>query len=240
MSTTDVQKINLAQTPQMFQNGLAEFRAEIARAPYGVTVQDTVSQAAAIVITWRAGRAWVRANPMVSHAVINAACALLDESALQALTDLRRNFNQALTEYKRKLRDPDPEIAADEALRIWARVERQLVGGVSVSAVIGDADAATLRVIGEEIKSWRRAQMPDNVQGADYQAQGDMELITLRRYELATPEQRTRLDQAKAASQGEYRVNMSLGAAEHHIKFLADAEPGNTILPEWGPTELRV
>ena len=235
------QTVNLGQAPQMFQNRLAEFRAQIARTAYGASVEDTVAKAAAIVNTWRTGRKWVMDDPMVSNAVIDVGVALLDETALQALADLRTAFDKALAEYKRKLEDPAAAIAPDAAMRIWARVERQLAAGVEFYAIVAEeTDLPTLTVIAEEIKSWRRAQMPGDLQSANFIADGDLELVNARRYELATVEQRARMDRAKASSKGEYNVNLSLGAAEHHIRHLNDAEPGRTILPEWNGNILRV
>lgn len=240
MAIAEVRQVNLAQTPAMFQNGLAERRAQLARIPYGATVTTTTPKAADVVTTWRDARAWVMADPMVSNAVIDAAVGLLDEAALQALADLRTNFDQALAEYRRKLVDPTPAPAAADAMRIWARVERQLVAGVGLDAIVADADVTTLAVIQDEIRSWRRAQMPGDLQSANFIADGDLELVNQRRRELATPAQRANLDKAEQSAKGEYRVNLALGAAEHHVRHLNAAEPGRTVLPMWGEGELMV
>lgn len=235
------QTVNLAQTPQMFQNRLAEFRANLARIPYGATVTNTVPKAAEIVQTWRVARKWVMDDRMVSNAVIDVAVGLLDDSALQALADLRTGFGKALAEYRAKLVDPAPDLAAPDAMRIWARVQRQLDGGVELSNIIDDeTDLATLKVIGEEVKSYRRSKMAGDLRSADYIAAADVEAVNLRRYELATPAQRVNLDMAKESAKGEYNTNLSLGAAEHHVQHLNAAEPGNTIMPAWNGAILRV
>lgn len=239
--TTVAQGINLAQTPALFQGKLAEFRASIARTPFGATVQNTTPKAAEIVTTWRAARQWVEADPMVSNAVIGTATALLDETALQALADLRTHFGTALAEYKRKLEDPAPDLPAPDAMRIWRRVERQLSAGIELGDILEDTtDAATLAVIQDEIRSWRRASMPGDLRSANFIADADVEAVNARRFALATPAQRAKLEQARAAAKGEYNTNLSLGAAEHHVKHLNAADPGNTILPMWGEGELRV
>jgi len=182
----------------------------------------------------------VQDDPQVSNAVIDAAVGLLDESALQALADLRTNFDQALAEYRRKLEDPTPAPAAADAMRIWARVERQLVAGVELDAIVADADMTTLTVIQDEIRSWRRAQMPGDIKSANFIADGDLALVNQRRRELATPAQRANLDKAEQSAKGEYRVNLALGAAEHHVRHLNAAEPGNTIMPAWNGEIFRV
>ena len=237
---TFVSEVNLEQASWQLRQALTNGKAAMAAAAsnYGLTVENTPTRIADVLKGWAAGVRAARADGFAAALAISTVEKELSDAALQALRDLRLGFDVALETHKAKLTATRLPLSADEHLVLWARIERQLRAGMEIADLVEDADAPTLQVLADELKSWRRAQMPDNRRVADDIAAGDLERINARRYELADPAQRRNIDLARNAAKGAYRVGVAFGAAESVISFKDDYvgtpnEARQVTLPDW-------
>lgn len=238
MSTTFVSQTNLEQASFVLRKALADGKAAMSRAAYGPTVENTPTRIADVLRGWAAGVRAARADGFANALTIAEVERQLSDAALQALKDLRTGFDAALEVYKAKLTAVRLPLSADEHAILWRRIERQLSAGWEIADLVEDADLATLQVLGDEIKSWRRAQMVGDKRTADYISAGDMERVNARRYELADPAQRRNIDLARGADKGAYRVGVAFGVAESTIAFKDDFittpnEARQVTLPDW-------
>lgn len=227
--------INLDMAPWAIRNALQKARDEMGAAADAVTT-DNVAEAASnhlarILRGWRVAHASIWADEYSSNAIKGAAINELQRWTLQSIDDLERNFDIALKLLQDKLIDPAPPMNADDAMRRWRRLERQLDAGVDLTDIVDDADADDLRVMAEELKSWRRAKMPNAVTGADQVTAADMVIVNERRYQLADPAQRERMDFATATQKGGVWTHTAIEHARHHVRYSTAKE--TLTLPTW-------
>lgn len=245
MSTTlgqATQEYNLSQATPMIRNAIWAAQSSFDGVLTGVTPQNTPSKLVTILTAWSGAVRSVRSDSYASTPARIAAEKDLGQRAAQAITDLEHRYREALALYKATIANDLPAIDTDLHMKLWARLERQLNAGVRVEALIDEADAATLTVLSEELHSWRRVKMPDDLRGADFQFQGDGERIRVRRRAIATPEERARLDIVDAAAKGEYRLVISFQQARHALDFLTgfDVIDVEAVVPNWGDGEIFV
>lgn len=227
--------INLDMAPWAIRNALQKARDEMGAAADAVTT-DSVAQAASgnlarILRSWRVAHASIWADEYSSNAIKAAAVNELQRWTLQSIDDLERNFDIALKLVQDKLIDPAPPMNADDAMRRWRRLERQLDAGVDLKDILADAGADDLRVMAEELRSWRRSKMPTDIATADQATAADMVLVNERRYQLADPAQRQRMDFATATQQGGIWTHTAIEHARHHVKHSTAKE--TLTLPTW-------
>lgn len=197
---------------------------------------DAPGRVAAIVRNWRAALAKIEGDGYASTTAKAEAQSLLTDSTRAALDDLQSQFGQRLTDLRTKLADPAPPIPADEAMRLWARAERQLSAGVPLADVLSTADMATVRVIADELPSWHRAKNPADLRGADALTEADLRTIAARRYELADPQEQRRLDLVAKASKGATFTEAALSYARYEI----ENPTGAVTLPTWDGDSVTV
>lgn len=235
-TTGQAGQINLDMAPYAIRNALQVAKDEMFTNAHAITTANVAEAAsrylANILRRWKVTHATIWADEYSSNAIKSAAVAELQLWTLQSIDDLEQNFDIALKLFQDKLIDPAPPMNADDAMRRWRRLERQLDAGVDLRDIVFDADADDLRVMAEELKSWRRAKMPNAVTDADRITGADMVIVNERRYQLADPKQRERMDFAVATQKGGVWTHTAIEHARHHVKYSTAKE--SLVLPTWG------
>lgn len=235
------QEFNLLQASAVIRNALQAAQQAFNGALVSVTPQSVSDRLADVLTAWAAAVRRCRSDSLSSSAAQAAAEKAVTADAWQAIADLEQLYGVALETYKRTIADDLPTLDAGLHAKLWARLERQLDAGVQVELIIDEATADELTVLSEELKSWRRVQMPDDARAANYLHQGDVELLRHRRYALATPAQRQRLDIVEGVKKGEYRTVISFQQARHALGYLkGSATDVEVVLPGWGMTERTI
>lgn len=237
---TEAQTINLNLASPIVRNALSTAQTEVFSAVYRPnTLPEYVSVGLRDVLrAWRVGSAVVWSDDFAPHNVKAAAIAQLQEVTAQAIDDLEQRFNAQLAATKTELDGGTLPIAPDAAMRLWARLKSQLDAGVEMPDLLADADLQTLQVLTEELPSWHRAKNPLSVRMADDIAKGDLAQVRQRRWQLATPDQRARMEFADALPRGAELTAMAFTHARHHLKYSTAKE--SLTLPSWGGGSVTV
>lgn len=236
----NAQQINLDMASPIVRNALATAKTEVGLAVYrpdSLTMYVSVGLRD-ILRAWRVAHAVIFSDDYAAHNVKAAAVAELQGFTAQAIDDLELRFNAQLAATKNELDGGAVPMAPDAAMRLWARLKTQLDAGVELPDLLADADLMTLQVLQEELTAWHRAKMPGNLHGADAVAAGDLAQVRARRYALATPDQRAKMEFADALPRGAEMTRTAFVHARHHLKYSTAKE--SLPLPTWGGGSLTV
>lgn len=231
--TSQVQGINLEMATPTIRNALFAAQTETGLAIYrpqalpefvGVGLRD-------ILASWKLTHTVIMADEYSQNAVKSAAVAQLQQVVFSAIDSLELRFKSELEKAKRELDGGALPIAADAAMRLWARLKAQLDAGVELPDLLADADITTLQILQEELLAWHRTRMPGDVHVAAQVAAGDLAQVRQRRWQLATPEQRSKMAFADSLAPGEKRTDTAFIHARHHVRYNSARE--TLTLPTW-------
>jgi hypothetical protein len=237
---SEAQTINLNLASPIVRNALSTARTEITSAVYrpGTLPEYASVGLRDILRAWRVAHAVIMSDAFAPNNVKAAAVAQLQEVTAQAVDDLELRFNAQLAATKTELDGGVMPLAPDAAMRLWNRLKAQLDAGVELPDLLADADLMTLQVLEEELPAWHRARNPLSVRMADDICKGDLAQVRQRRYALATPDQRAKMEFADALPRGAEITAMAVTHARHHLKFSTAKE--SLTLPTWGGGSLTV
>lgn len=230
---SQVQGINLEMATPTIRNALFAAQTETGLAIYrpqalpefvGVGLRD-------ILRSWRLTHTVIMSDEYSQNAVKAAAVAELLTMTSQAVDDLELRFKSELEKTRRELDGGVLPIAPDQAMRLWTRLKAQLDAGVELPDLLADADVVTLQVLTEELPAWHRTRMPGDAHVAAQVCNGDLAQVRQRRWQLATPELRSKMEFADSLAPGEKRTDMAFVHARHHVKHSTARE--TLTLPTW-------
>ena len=237
---SEAQTINLNLASPIVRNALSTAQTEVFSAVYRPnTLPEYISVGLRDILrAWRVAHAVIMSDDYAPHGVKAAAVAELLTMTSQAVDDLEQRFNAQLAATKTELDGGALPIAPDAAMRLWNRLKSQLDAGVELPDLLADADITTLQILQEELPSWHRTRMPGDVHVAAQICAGDLAQVRQRRYALATPDQRARMEFADGLPRGAELTAMAVTHARHHLKFSTARE--SLTLPTWGGGSLTV
>ncbi len=237
---SEAQTINLNLASPVTRGALATAQTEVFSAVYRPnTLPEYISVGLRDILrAWRVAHAVIMSDDYGAHNVKGAAVAELLTMTSQAVDDLEQRFNAQLAATKTELDGGTLPIAADAASRLWNRLKMQLDAGVELPDLLADADLQTLQVLTEELPAWHRAKNPLSVRMADDICAGDLAQVRQRRYALATPDQRARMEFSDALPRGAELTAMAITHTRHHLRFSTAKE--SLTLPTWGGGSLTV
>lgn len=129
---------------------------------------------------------------------------------------------------------PDAAQFEAQAMRIWARVERQLSAGVTWEGVVQHATREELSVFADEWESYTRAQNPTADEATIRMLSDAFHGAAVERLQsLWTEGERAQYDRAQAWAQGAYRVRLALNYATGDFS-------GQFVIPTWDGGILQV